>query len=182
MREFGILLGCAEMGVMPESFHVVEGIADAMSGEKSASAGRLIVKAARDVMVATGRGYSAPAFHLYFILKSADWNTHCQEVTNHIVRTLKVLEPMHKQALTIPDALGAAGLAGRGALYSSLGLGGGLGTLYWLLNRHANQDDADVESMKHQIHYYHQLSNELDDSLRRKYHYEHPDQNAVQPR
>lgn len=174
-------MGCAEMGVMPESFHIVEGIASGMDGAKSASAGRLVVKAARDVLVATGRGYSAPSFHLYFVAKSADWNRHCQDVTDHVVRVLKVLEPMQKQAFTVPDAIGAAGLAGRGALYTSLGLGGGLGTLYWLLNRHATQDDSDAESMKHQIHYYHQLSNELDDSLRRKYHYEHPEPNG-QPR
>ncbi len=149
MNDFGVMLGCVEMGVPPKGFAFVEGLAEAMTGEKSASAGRVLVKAARDLMCATGYGHTAPSFHLHFVYKSADWNEHCQDVADHVTRTLKVLEPMQKQAFGVGDAMAAGGLAGRGALYGSMGLGSGLGALYWLLSRHANQDDSDIESMQH---------------------------------
>jgi len=179
MKDFGILLGCAEMGVAPESFSVLEGIAETM--DKSSSAERLLVKAAYDLMVATGREFEAPTYHLRFVAKAAHWSDHCREIAGHVARTLKVLEPMQKQAFSLGDAGGAAMLGLRGLGYGSLGLGAGLGSLYWLLSRHANQDDADIESMKHQVHYYNQLSKELNDSMRRKYRYERGTEQSNQP-
>ncbi len=181
MKDFGILLGCAEMGVAPESFSVLEGIAETMDKSASSSAERLLVKAAYDLMVDKGYEFAAPTYHLRFVAKSAYWNDHCREIANHIVRTLRVLEPMQKQALSLSDAGGAAMLGLRGLGYGSLGLGAGLGSLYWLLSRHANQDDADIESMKHQVHYYNQLSKELNDSMRRKYRYEQGNEQSAQP-
>ena len=179
MNTFGKYIACVEAGIAPHVLPQMEGAAAVLQGEKMASAGRLIAKAAYDVMQVCGRGNEAPAFHLRFIAKSADWNTHYQEVVDHVVRTLKVLEPLQKQASIVPDVVSGLGLAGRTALYGSLGAGAGLGSLYWLLSRHANQDDSDIEAMNRQVHYYDQLSKELSDSMKRKYHYDRKQQPAA---
>lgn len=165
-------MACAEAGVPFSSFPFINGMAEAMDGEKSASAGRVLVKAAHDLMLATGRQYEAPTFHLRLVIKSAHWNQHCQDIADHVTRVLKLLEPMQKQAFGAGDATALLGGGARGALYGSMGLGGGLGALYWLLSRHANQDESDAESMQHQLHYYNSLSRELSDSMRRKYDYD----------
>jgi hypothetical protein len=177
MREFGVLLGCAEMGVAPKDFPFVDGLAQALTGEESEKVGRLLVKAARDVMCATGHGKEAPSFHLHFVYKSADWNTHCQEVADHVAQVLTVLHPLEKKASSMAGNLAAgAGLGLKGVGYGALGAGGGLGALYWLLSRHATQDDADSASMQHQIDYYNNLSRELSDSMKRKYQYDQESQ------
>ena len=172
MDKFGKYIGYVEMGVNPDSEAFCEGVSEVWDSEAGAPAARLLVKAARDLMIATGRGGSAPAYHLHFISKSADWNLHCREVANHVASILKVMEDGVKEGSTIRNLIGGGTVLGRGALYGALGLGGGLGALYWLLSRHANQDSADMEAMNHQIKYYNQLSHELEDSMRRKYRYD----------
>lgn len=41
-------------------------------------------------------------------------------------------------------------------------IGGGVaGGLYWMMNRHSNEDEADSEAIKAKIDYYNNLSNEI---------------------
>ncbi len=177
MREFGVLLGCAEMGVAPKDFPFVDGLAQALTGEESGKVGRVLVKAARDIMCATGHGNEAPSFHLHFVYKSADWNTHCQDVADHVAQVLTLLKPLEKKASNLVGNLeGAVGLGVKGVGYGALGAGGLLGSLYWLLSRHATQDESDAASMQHQVDYYNNLSRELSDSMKRKYQYDQESQ------
>lgn len=175
MRNLGFAIGAMLRGYSPSDANYILGKA-AVWDRDGGPAGRLLIKAARDVMIATGRGQTAPAFHLHFLVKSAAWDTHAREVAQHIGQVLSVLKPHEKLAFSIRDAIGAGGLAGRGALLGSAAMGGGLGALYWLLSRHANQDSADIESMQQQVDYYDELGRELEDSMRRKYRYERGEQ------
>lgn len=175
MRNIGIFIGATEHGYNPSAMHFIKAAAERWDAEGGPAA-RLVFKAARDLLTATGRQYSAPAFHFHFLSKSADWNDHAKEVVTLVAQVVEVMSPMHKQAFNIKDVTSAAGLAGRGALLGSVGLGAGLGSLYWLLSRHSNQDDADIEAMRKQVDYYHSLSKELEDSMRRKYRYDRGDQ------
>jgi len=171
MRELGILIGAMERGYNPADMDYIKAQAEVWDRE-GGPAGRLLIKAARDVMVATGRGHTAPAFHLHFLSKSADWNEHAKEVALNVAQILEIFDPMRKQAFNLRD-VGSAGLAaGKGALLGSMALGGGLGALYWMLSRHANQDTADIEAMQRQVDYYDELGRELEDSMRRKYRYD----------
>lgn len=178
MREIGIFIGATERGYNPEDLDYIKAAAEVWD-ENGGPAARLLFKAARDLFIATGREHCAPAFHLHFLSKSADWNTHAKEVAQHLVQTMEVLEPMRKQAFSLKDVASAGALAGRGALLGSVGAGAGLGSLYWMLSRHSNQDNADIEAMQKQVQYYRELSKELEDSMRRKYRYDRGQQPAA---
>lgn len=171
-----MLIGAMERGYNPEDMDYIEAQAKVWDAE-GGPAGRLLIKAARDVLIATGAGHTAPAFHLHFLAKSADWNTHSKEVAADIARVLEIFEPHRKEAF-VKDLTGAGMAGARGALLGSMALGGGLGSLYWLLSRHSNQDNADIEAMQRQVEYYNELSRELQDSMRRKYRYDRGEQQA----
>ena len=171
MTNLGVVVGMLNRGYSPADFNYIKGQAEVWDAE-GGPAGRLMLKAARDVLIATGRGHTAPAFHLNFLCKMGSWDPHTREVAQHVAQLLEVLRPHEKRAFGLRDALSAGGLAGRGALLGSVGLGGGLGALYWLLSRHANQDSADISAMQNQVDYYRELGRELEDSMRRKYRYE----------
>ena len=165
-------MGAAESGIAPGSISFLQGVSAKVASSESAPVlGRSIAKLGHDILASSGRKHSAPAAHLRLVsmTKNADWNAGHQDAVDHVIRTLRVLEPLKKQAFS--DALGAAGLAARGVGYGSVGLGAGLGALYFLLSRHSNQDSADLESMQRQIDYYNELGKELDDSMRRRYRY-----------
>ena len=177
MNDLGIAIGLTEHGYNPRELDYIKA-ANEVWDKDGGPAGRLLLKYAHDVLVATGRGRGAPAFHLHFLTKSAAWDYHAKEMAAHVANVLEVLEPMRKQAMMVAHPFGVpalvetAGMLGRAGVMGAMGLGGGAGALYWLLSRHANQDTADMEAMKNQTDYYHQLSRELDDSMRRKYRYE----------
>lgn len=176
-HQLGILLACIENGVDPRDFSRIEGMAKAAS-QNPGPVGRMIAKAAYDVMATCGRAHTAPANHLLMISKQASWCPQFQDVVDEVQRTLFVLLPLEKRAFQVSggDVLGALGSVGKGIGYGSLLAGGGLGALYWLLNRHSTQDESDIEAMKQQADYYQQLTRELEHNLRRKYNY-NPSQN-----
>lgn len=181
-RDIGFFIASAEHSSPVHQIHVVTGMAEKMASEKSASVGRLLCKAAHAAMVFSKQGHTAPAMHLKLISEHSDWNTHSREVVGQVSRTLELLEPMAKEAFT--EALEGAGTVGRGLGYASVGAGAGAGALYWLLSRHANEEAANLQAKKKQVDYYHNLSRELNESMRRKYHYDPlsngPDQGEVQ--
>ena len=166
-HDLGRMFGCLEYGFSPRSIDYIEGAA---SRGVDGGVGRQLFKAAHDIMSITGRGSSAPALHLMMLSKQADWTLHSDEVFRDISRLLLASQPMEKAAFS-----GAASLANTGAKALTTGTlagGAGLGALYFMLNRHATQDEADSEAMQHQVDYYNHLSRELEDSMRRKYHYD----------
>lgn len=171
MKKLGMFLGAIERGYNPARLPSMQAAGQVWDTD-GGPAGRLLIKAARDLLIAQGRGQSAPAFHLHFLCKSSAWDTHSKEVAAAVAEVLDVCEPMRKEAFGAKDVLGASGALGRGALLGSLGLGGGLGALYWFLSRHSNQDDAETEAMSNQVKYYDELARELEDSMRRKYRYD----------
>lgn len=175
--KLGKCIGFLEMGAGPRIEGFCTGVSDAWDSEEGGPMARLLVKAARDLLVATGRGQTAPAYHLHLITKTASWHSHCRDVADHVAKVMKATWDFTKQA-SLKDIVGGGTFLGRGALYSAMGLGGGLGALYWLLSRHANQDASDMEAMRHQIKYYNQLSSELEDSMRRKYRYDRGEQQS----
>lgn len=178
MRALGIFIGATERGYNPGDLDYIKAAAEVWDKDGGPSA-RLLFKAARDLFIATGRPHCAPAYHLHFLSKSASWDEHAKEVAQLVVQTMEVLEPMRKQAMSLKDVVGAGTLAGRGALLGSIGAGAGLGSLYWMLSRHSNQDNADIEAMQKQVQYYRELSKELEDSMRRKYRYDRGQQPAA---
>ncbi len=158
-----------------EQLSFAGGLAVKMASTQAAPAGRLLVKAAHACLNFSKLGHTAPAMHLKLVSEQSDWGPHCVEVAAHVSRALSLYEPMHKRAFSgLSDGLGTLG---RGVGYGSLGAGAGAGALFWLLSRHANQEAANLEATKNQVDYYHRLSHDLHDSMRRKYQY----QDAAEP-
>lgn len=118
--------------------------------------------------------HSAPAYHLHFLCKSA-WSPHTDEVLD-LVLTAAQAQQQVKKATSLASftnpGLAGLGLAGKGLLYGAAAGGAGAGALWWLLNRHASQDEADNAGKQQQVDYYQDLARELEDSMRRNYDYQ----------
>ena len=169
-RDLGIMLACAECGVSPAEFPYRSGMAKVAS--RSDKIGRCIANASADILTFCGRGDTAPAHHLRMVAKSSAWYPQFDEAVNLCVKAAMAVQTFQKQALHSGDLVGGAGSVLQGLGYGSLIAGTGLGSLSWLLSRHASQDEANIEAMKRQRDYYNQLSSEIEDSMRRKYQYE----------
>lgn len=169
-RNIGTLLGCVEMGIAPSELAICSGLARAWD-QNGEPAQRLIVKSAHDLMVVTGHGHTAPAIHLRLVVESPEWSPHSREVAEHVVHTLMANDQLEKMASGVPSVISGGGDILKALGYGSLGVGAGLGGLYYLLSRHANQEEADTEAKKHQVDHYDRLARELNESLRRKYRY-----------
>jgi hypothetical protein len=167
--DLGVALGCVSNDVPLAAFTKLAAVADRMNQPDAASAKRLVIKAAHDVMTACGDGQSAPANHLAILHGTPGWSAHADEVYSTVVKSCAVVSLMEKRAFN--DTIEGLGNVAKGIGYTGLMAGAGLGSLYWMLSRHASQDEADVEGKKQQLQYYKNLNHELNDSLRRKYRY-----------
>ena len=164
----------ADMALMangrhPGDLHKIAAVAHRMASPDAAPAKRLVIKSAHDVMTICGGEFTAPAQHLKILHDLPGWSTHAQDVYETVVKSCALAETLEKRAFA--DTVEGVGSLAKGIGYAGIAGGAGLGALYWMLARHANQGDADVESKKHQLAYYNRLNAELKDSLQRKYQY-----------
>jgi len=149
-----------------------------MKREDSAPAKRLLLKSAHDIMVFCGDGHAAPARHLEILSELPGWSRHSEDVYLELVKACALSENLEKQAFA--ETVEGAGSLAKGLGYAGILGGAGLGSLYWLLSRHATQNEADVEAEKQKLNYYHHLNRELQDSLKRKYRYSNATAPGVQ--
>jgi len=166
-------MACAERGIKLDQFPTLLGVAK-QAAENPGTIGRLIAKAAAELMTQTGLGNTAPAIHLALIAKQANWIPQHQEAVNIVLTCLEALRPMEKQAGLADHAIGGLESAVKGVGYGALGLGAGAGALWWMLSRHALENEAKQKAQQNQIDYYNQLSSEISDQMRRKYGYDEP--------
>ena len=167
----GEQIACVEFGVNPGDLPLHWGRAKVAS-QDSGVIGRSVASAAYSLMNNQGLGHTAPACHLLLVSKQATWHPQYQEVIDTVLDAARAISSFQKQAVDSGDVTGAIGSLAKGVGYGSLAAGTGLGSLFWLLSRHASQDDADIEAMKRQRDYYDQLTSEIESSMRRKYQYD----------
>lgn len=143
--------------------------------------GRPILRVAANLLANTGHAKSAAYFHLK-LLNEQPWSKHASTVLEQVVDAIRATTQETKRASVLGEMLtlggnfagpGAAGLglAGKSLLYGGVGAGAGLGSLYWLLNRHASEDDAENETKQHQVDYYQRLAREVEETMRRNNDY-----------
>ena len=169
IEKLGAFTACIEAGISPDFAPQAEGAFEKLSSEEAAPIGRLLLQGAIAAMDVSGFGATLPALHLKLAAFDPVWTEHSQDLADHVSTVLEILEPMEKKAFG--DVTEGLGLGVRTLGYGAVGAGGALGSLLWLLNRHAQEENADQESTKKQINYYHNLSKELHESLQRKYGY-----------
>ncbi len=168
--DLGIQMACAEHGIKPSHYAFISGVAKSAKANRG-PIGRLIAKTAANMMTECGLGNTAPAIHLAMVSKQAEWHPQFQEAVGIVLSAIEVLKPMEKQAFNLGDVAGAGESVAKGVGYGTLGAGVGAGALWWLLSRHALQEDAKAKAMQGQVDYYNQLSSEIGDQMRRKYGY-----------
>jgi hypothetical protein len=174
----GVALACVSHNLPMTSFPKLAGVAAKMQSAEAIPAKRLLIKSAHDVMVLCGTGHTAPARHLEILADLPGWSTHAEDVYHDLVKACALSETLEKHAFN--EAVEGAGNLAKGIGYAGVLGGAGLGSLYWMLSRHATQNEADVEAKKRQLQYYQHLNHELQDSLRRKYRYSNATEPGVQ--
>lgn len=165
----------------------ISAIADSLDDPKSANYGRLqrmTCKIAAEVFDEAGKKNEL-LYHVFNKLASTDtWYPEMDSFSDAVFRALGVVtteqakeaqhaykEDVVKCARTLlPAAITTAGEAmpdiiKRMAAVGALG-GGVTGGLYWLLNRHSNEDEDKAEAIKAKIDYYNRLSSEIKGQLK----------------
>ena len=179
--DLGFIAGLTEHGMPLNIRPELEGFA------KQASAcqetwGRPILRLAARLLESAGMEKSAARFHLR-LLNEQPWSSHSETVLHQVIDAVRAVDQQFKQASALGEMVnmggrwagpGAAGLglAGKSLLYGGVGAGAGLGSLWWLLNRHASEDDAENESKQHQVDYYNRLANEVQETMNRNNDYQ----------
>lgn len=177
----GMMVGAIEAGVDPRSIPYMQSKSAKLTTTEGHKVGRLLLKVGYDVMRMAGKADTPAAQHLKWAHEMPEWNAHCQEVADTVGATIYRFDPpgQTKQAgplAGIGNLLSGAGSfiakAPQTALYGSLAGGGTLGLLYWLLNREAQRDRADIQSLQNQTDMYRDLGSEIEKSLKRRYNYD----------
>lgn len=180
-KNLGIISGLLGHGVAIDQWDALQGFAKEASANEEAW-GRPVLRLACRILQASGMDKSASFFHLK-LLNGQPWSEHSSDVLHQVVDAIQATAETRKQAAALTDmanlggkwlgpGTAGIGLAGKSLLYGSLGAGAGLGSLWWLLNRHSREDDAENESKQQQVDYYNRLASELDESLRRNNQYD----------
>lgn len=144
---------------------------------------KILCKVAADAFDEAGRKQEFE-YHLFEKLSHADtWLPELDKFSDSVTMALGTVsmeyEASYKQEegdrltkaarMLLPQALSAAGksipegvktLAGVGTLGGSV-----MGGLYWLLNRHSNEDEDKAEVVKAKINYYNRISDEIKKQL-----------------
>lgn len=172
----GVAMAAQDRGIDPEGLTSTLSKVDALINEPSYR--HNLFKVASVILEAsdmeTGAAYR-------FIEKASQANVACPEeyesmlkgAATFILQSLARLEDLEKSAANPVPALAVRLGAMTPSVVSTLAAlsaaaGAGAGSVAWALNRHSRQDALDVEQMKAQIAKYNQVSQEIEERLRRK--------------
>jgi len=178
----GVKMASAARGRDPQSLVTISGLLSTIDNPKEANYGfiqKFVCKVAADAFSEAGRK-NEMEYHVFEKLANTTiWYPEFDSYSNAVFAALGAIATEHeqqvkeassetvvKQAQTLlPNLISMAGkstpdvikgLAAAGAL------GGGItGGLYWLLNRHANEDEDEAEVVKAKIDYYNKISDEI---------------------
>lgn len=188
----GVKLASVSLGRKPEDLVAVSALVETVDNVKESNYGYLqkfICKAAADCFAEIGR-MDELEYHIYEKLASTpNWfpeldafsdaafvafgkialeheNAVKEATADGVVKNSNVLlgsvsKLLGGVAKATPEVI--ATMAGAGAIGGSA-----LGGLYWLLNRHGLEDEADAEAMKAKIDYYNKVTNEIKSQLGNK--------------
>jgi hypothetical protein len=182
----GVKLASAARGRDPQSLVAISGLVSTIDNPKEENYGfiqKFACKVAADAFAEAGRKTEFE-YHIFEKLATAstwfpEFDSYSDAVLSALGKVAMDYEQQTKEASneaivkeasnflpgliamagkTTPDVIKA--LAGAGAL------GGGItGGLYWLLNRHSQEDEDEAEVIKAKIDYYNKISDEIKKQL-----------------
>jgi len=183
----GVKLAASARGRDPQNLVTISGLVSTIDNPKEANYGfvqKIMCKVAAHAFEEAGRKNEIE-YHIFEKLAhTAMWYPELDKYSNAALSALGKIALEHEQQIKeasneeitkqaqnlLPGLLAMAGkstpevikaVAGAGAL------GGGVtGGLYWLLNRHAQEDEDEAEVIKAKIDYYNKISDEIKRQLR----------------
>ena len=182
-QALGEAIACVHLGIKPETYVIQKAAGKALDSVFPSSLDRMVVEFAKAAFY-EGEGKVAAEFHLYDALsKEANWapelkifvdpiytaiNTVCKESFDEEMSKAAMggfmVDPVHLIGGAADMAPGMLKL-----LYGTAILGGGLaGGGAWLANRHASQDEEDIEHMKAKKKLYTNMTSQIRNELARK--------------
>jgi hypothetical protein len=182
-------LACLFQGVNPDEYYIHKAAAELLTDVRDPQYGQLSKMAAHiaaNLYKAVGEEGS-PEYCLFDQLrKSATWFPAFDEYTDPVLAALaRDVQRTHTETRTVDEITKSAGVGamltglvggalknapmiGKFGLGMAAATGAGLGGLYWGLNRHANEDDAQTEALKERLNQYRKITNEISGDLQRK--------------
>jgi hypothetical protein len=159
--DIGIVLACMINNVDPRELAAVDGFhAGLRKQANSAHFGQQVAAFARDVYAQAGRPGSFEAMLFDQMSKVAHWEPVHFDLLSPVYSALSRLG-MEKKAEGEPVLSTAA----KWLLGGGIGIGTGLGTLHWALNRDATADDAASKSIEARTALYQQMAKEISAEL-----------------
>lgn len=182
----GVKLASAAHNKSAKDISAISGFVDTVNNVKEANYGflqRMVCKIAADVLEEAGMAGHFDYHLLTGLSKSASWLPELDKYSDAVLTAFgKVASEYEKEnetsmrdevvkkasgilpgilsstAKITPDVVKAMALAG------ALG-GSATGGLYWLLNRHSEEDEDKAEQVKAKIDYYNRISKEIKNQL-----------------
>lgn len=185
----GVKIASAARGRDPQSLVTISGLVSTVDNPKEANYGftqKFVCKVAADAFSEAGRKHEIE-YHIFEKLASTPiWYPEFDTYSDAVFSALGAVATEHENTKKQADAevivKQAAGLlpqlittTGKStpdiikSLAAAGALGGGItGGLYWLLNRHSQEDEDEAEVMKAKIDYYNKISDEIKSQLGKK--------------
>jgi hypothetical protein len=194
-HQFGINLACVNAGITPLAFEFHKSAVEYRENPTTPGYGvfeRGLAKFAAEMYAHCGQQDSIE-YHVFDQLtKSATWYPQFNAYTDPVLETLgaalgeavgqdHALQARVKSAGLHQGLIGALGERAlswspsllQGLLAASAATGAGIGSIYWALNRHSTEDDADNEATQAKINHYSKLTKQISNRLQ--------DTNALAP-
>lgn len=181
-------IACLFHDVDPRGFKHHQGVAEHLENWRSPDYGQLSKMAASFA----ANCYQAVddtgvEFQLYNLLrKQATWYPAFDQFTDPVLDVIArnlgedfadkaAAEDLDKQAAVRGILAGLAGksltatpTAVKFVMGAGAAAGAGAGALYWAMNRHSSEDEANIEAMKVKLKHYNKITREISEDLRRR--------------
>jgi hypothetical protein len=178
----GAKLASATLGRDPQSLVTISGLVSTIDNPKEENYGfvqKLVCKVAADAFSEAGRKAEIE-YHIFEKLAhTANWYPEFDAYSDAALMALGKVAVEHEQQIKeasteeivkqanniLPNLVSMAGKSTPDVIKSIAtagALGGGItGGLYWLLNRHSQEDEDEAEVVKAKIDYYNKISDEI---------------------
>lgn len=183
----GVKLGAFNQGVDASDLPTVEGLVRTIEDPSEPGYGdlqRLMCKYAAQAFEEAGKGDTWACQFFHSLSKAANWYPELEMFSDAVI---KAAGTVYKEALIdqadrtgdsivknaagfLPNAAGKAVAMAPGALKAFAGAGvaggAGLGALWWLMNRHSQEDENSIEALKAKLDFYDKLTNEIQNEVK----------------
>lgn len=160
--QFGARIGAATLGIDRSGLNRMLGVEKVMSSSEAAPFNRQLCKIAAAAFEVDGANHTPAAILFNNLSEAEEWHPGYDRFSDCVKRA------MAKQAL-LPAVMAANELGGNGLLKTLVATGviggAGIGSLGFLLSRHANQTSAENAGLLEKVRAYRQLKRDIEEDM-----------------